>query len=157
MTGVVVLESRGAADLERVCELLHAAFSLHDGRIDPPSGAHHETIASLRKRLERETLLVAEAAGRIAGCIWCLPEAANVYIGRLAVHPDEHGRGIGRRLLEASIDWARARGAETMTLGVRVELVENIAFFERHGFAISEEHAHAGYDRPTNYTMTLRL
>jgi ribosomal protein S18 acetylase RimI-like enzyme len=60
-------------------------------------------------------------------------------------------------LLLASIASARSHGAATMSLGVRVELHENIAFFERYGFRITRAEAHPGYDRPTNYHMELDL
>jgi ribosomal protein S18 acetylase RimI-like enzyme len=60
-------------------------------------------------------------------------------------------------LLRDAIDWAHGRGAARVTLEVRIELTENIAFFERHGFVITEAVSHPGYDRPTYYRMELRL
>jgi ribosomal protein S18 acetylase RimI-like enzyme len=143
--------------LERVLQIIHAAFALHDGRIDPPSGAQRESLESLAARFPSETLLVADADGIIVGCIWCRQDGDDVYIGRLAVDPEQQGRGIARRLLAASIEWARSHGAKSMSLGVRVELVENIAFFERHGFQIVRAESHAGFDRPTNYHMEKTL
>jgi ribosomal protein S18 acetylase RimI-like enzyme len=151
---------RASSDTEvlpRVLEILYAAFTLHDGRVDPPSGVHRETVAALAARFPAETLLLAEVDGGIAGCIWCEPQGDDVYVGRLAVDPELHGRGVGRALLLASIDWARTRGAARVTLSVRRELVENIAFFERHGFRIVREQSHPGYDRTTFYDMALVL
>ena len=154
---ITIREACETSVLPRVLTIVRAAFALHDGRIDPPSGAQHETVESLATRLPEERLLVAERAGEVMGCIWCRPDDRDVYIGRLAVDPAAHGQGVGKALLDASIDWARARGASRMSLGVRVELSENIAFFERHGFRITRADAHAGYDRPTNYHMELAL
>jgi ribosomal protein S18 acetylase RimI-like enzyme len=147
----------GDADLPRVLEILKSAFALHDGRIDPMSGAHRETLDALAGRLAEETLLVAESAGEVSGCIWCHAKGNDLYIGRLAVDPSVHRRGIARELLLASIALARDLGAATMSLGVRVELHENVAFFERYGFRITLADAHPGYDRPTNYHMELDL
>jgi ribosomal protein S18 acetylase RimI-like enzyme len=154
-----VLPCGERAALPRVCEILHAAFAAHDGRIDPPSGAHRETPETIAAKLDHETLLVAQSAGDgIVGCIFCTMESPGAaYIGRLAVDPGHQGRGIARALLLASIAWAREQGASSVALGVRVELTENIAFFERHGFAITRADAHLGYDRPTNYHMELDL
>jgi ribosomal protein S18 acetylase RimI-like enzyme len=154
------LTIRASSDLEvlpRVLEILHAAFTLHDGRIDPPSGVHGEITSALAARFPTETLLLAERDGVVVGCIWCEPQGDDVYVGRLAVDPALHGGGAGRALLLASIDWARARGAARVTLSVRRELTENIAFFERHGFRIGRARAHPGYDRPTYYDMELVL
>ena len=150
--------SADPALLPRISEVLHSAFSAHDGRIDPPSGAHRETPQSLAAKLQHETMLVARDGDEVAGCIFCTIEApGQAYIGRLAVDPAWQGRGIARDLLLASIAWARDQGAETVGLGVRVELEENIAFFQRHGFAITRTDAHAGFNRPTNYHMELKL
>jgi ribosomal protein S18 acetylase RimI-like enzyme len=144
--------------LARLCQILDLAFAAHDGRIDPPSGAHRETPASLAAKLESETLLVAREGDEIAGCIFCTMQSADeAYIGRLAVDPARQGSGIARELLLAAIAWAREQGADRVGLGVRVELAENIAFFRRHGFEITRAESHPGYERPTNYHMELVL
>jgi ribosomal protein S18 acetylase RimI-like enzyme len=154
---LTIRESRDPGVLPRVLEVLQAAFARHDGRIDPPSGVQSETVESLAGRFPEDTLLLAELGGQVVGCVWCHPAGDDVYIGRLAVDPRQLGLGVGRALLEASIDWSRARGAASMSLGVRVELVENIAFFERHGFRIAGTESHPGYDRPTGHHMVLVL
>ncbi|MGD9934438.1 MAG: GNAT family N-acetyltransferase [Dehalococcoidia bacterium] len=153
-----VSESRDPADLPRVLEVLRLAFAAHAGRVDPPSGVEHETVASLQARLENEALVVARTEGGIAGCIWCRPQPnRHLYIGRLAVDPAFAGRGIGGLLLDASIQRARALSSPAVDLNVRVELTENIAMFERRGFVIAGAESHPGFDRPTNYHMRLTL
>jgi ribosomal protein S18 acetylase RimI-like enzyme len=145
--------------LAAVCEILFAAFSAHDGRIDPPSAAHRETPETLAARLDTETLLVArDDDGAVAGCIFYRRESEEEgYIGRLAVAPERQGQGIARVLLRASIDLARQDGVKQLGLAVRVELTENRALFERYGFVVTREDRHPGYDRTTNYHMELLL
>ncbi len=145
--------------LPAVCEILHLAFQAHDGRIDPPSAAHRETPETLAAKLDVETLLVArDETDAVVGCIFFRQESEDEgYIGRLAVHPDQQGKGIARDLLLASIKHARALGVHRLGLGVRIELTENIAFFQRYGFAITREDRHDGFDRTTNYHMELAL
>jgi ribosomal protein S18 acetylase RimI-like enzyme len=140
-----------------VLEILKAAFAAQEGRIDPPSGVTRETLESLSTKLERETLLIAQLGGQMAGCIWCDTRPSETYIGRLAVDPAFQGRGVARGLLLAAIDLARESGARRVTLGVRIELEENIAFFQRHGFQITGTESHPGFDRPTGYHMSLEL
>lgn len=156
---ISIAASRDAADLEEVLELLRLAFGAHEGRIDPPSAVYRETLETLAAKLETETLLVArDEEGTAVGCIFFRRESDEEgYIGRLAVLPELQGRGIARELLQASIDLARESGLRRLGLGVRIELTENIAFFERHGFAIVREERHPGYDRTTNYHMELSL
>ena len=139
--------------LPRVLEILRTAFALHDGRIDPPSGAHRETVETLAEKLTTEALLVASNGAQVIGCIWCKSEGSDVYIGRLAVDPARQGEGVGQRLVDAATTWARQRRAKTMSLGVRVELTENIRLFERNGFRVTAEDRHPGYDRATSYHM----
>jgi ribosomal protein S18 acetylase RimI-like enzyme len=143
--------------LPRVLEILKTAFAAQEGRIDPPSGVTRETLETLSAKLDRETLLVAELGGRTVGCIWCDSRPGEMYIGRLAVEPASQGRGVARSLLLAAIRLARESGVRRVTLGVRIELEENIAFFRRHGFQITGTESHPGFDRPTSYDMALEL
>jgi ribosomal protein S18 acetylase RimI-like enzyme len=145
--------------LPAVCEILYAAFSAHDGRIDPPSAAHKETPESLAAKLGEETLLVArDNDGTVVGCIFFRRESDDEgYIGRLAVDPARQGQGIALKLMAASIELARERGFRRLGLAVRVELTANHAFFQKQGFVVTREDRHAGYDRTTNYHMELLL
>lgn len=38
------------------------------------------------------------------------------HVGFMAVHPQRQGLGLGRRLLQAALDWATKRGCPTLTL-----------------------------------------
>ncbi|MCF3595658.1 N-acetyltransferase [Rhodobacteraceae bacterium LMO-12] len=46
----------------------------------------------------------------------------------VAVHPDHHGRGIGRRMCGMVSEWARIAGQRVVVLG-------EVAFYERAGFS----------------------
>ena len=52
---------------------------------------------------------------------------------RLGVVPDLQGRGLGRRLL-AAIEASAPDGVARFTLTTGPKSVENIAFYERHGY-----------------------
>jgi ribosomal protein S18 acetylase RimI-like enzyme len=157
MESMEIRETSDPAALTQVLAILKAAFALHDGRIDPPSGARRETVESLTEKLRFETLLVACEDTTVLGSVWCKHDGSDVYIGRLAVNPAHHSEGIGQQLIDAATAWARSHGAKTMSLGVRLELTENIRLFERNGFRITAEDRHPGYDRPTSYQMEREL
>lgn len=55
-------------------------------------------------------------------------------LNAIAVHPDAHGRGIGRRLLRRAEDIARARGAVSMTLHTAVTNRRALRLFEPAGY-----------------------
>jgi amino-acid N-acetyltransferase len=73
---------------------------------------------------------VAEAGGEVIGCAalkitWRdLAEVVSV-----AVHPDFHGRGVGRRLVLPLVDEARELGIPTL-----FTLTLQVGFFSRLGF-----------------------
>lgn len=56
------------------------------------------------------------------------------HLDEMDVHPDHGRRGIGGRLLEAVIDWARAGGFPGVTLITFRHLPWNAPFYERRGF-----------------------
>lgn len=72
-----------------------------------------------------QMVLVAEYDNSIAGFVhvnetqhWA--GQTDAYIGELVVAPEFEGRGIGTALVEAAIDWSRARGLERITLATGV-------------------------------------
>lgn len=153
MTVVVRRTPAAFARWDEVLAMARRAFAAMDGRIDPPSSIHHLTAAQMAADAAAGAAFVAEADGALAGCVFCKPKSDALYVGKLAVEPALHGRGIGRALLEAAAAEARARGLAFLELQTRVELTENHAAFARLGFARTGESAHAGYARPTSITM----
>jgi [ribosomal protein S18]-alanine N-acetyltransferase len=76
---------------------------------------------------------VCEAQGKILG--YCLMSLAvgEAHILNVSVAPDEQGQGIGRKMMESLIDYARGR-AETIFLEVRPSNPVAIALYEDLGF-----------------------
>ena len=80
-------------------------------------------------------LLAREADGTVCGCVGVrLLEPGVAEVKRMFVAPEGRGRGCGGRLLAAAEDWARTRGAATLRLDTRADLVEARALYVRHGF-----------------------
>jgi GNAT superfamily N-acetyltransferase len=141
------------ADWERVRALILDAFAYMHDRIDPPSSAVRMTAESMAADAGRGALLLAELDGTLVGCVFVRPKSDALYVGKLAVRPDLKGRGIGRALVAAARQEARARGLGWLELQTRIELTENHAAFQRLGFVKTGEGAHPGYDRATDITM----
>ncbi len=55
-------------------------------------------------------------------------------LAKLAVEPSARGRGLGRRLCEAVLDYARAAGAEEVVLTSNTALENAIRLYESLGF-----------------------
>ncbi|RRI06354.1 GNAT family N-acetyltransferase [Mesorhizobium tamadayense] len=138
---------------DELLALILRAFAYMDGVIDPPSSAHRLTPENLKSKTALETAFLALENGQIVGCVFALERAKDFYVGKLAVEPSLHGRGIGGRLMLAVEDLARRHGKYAIELQTRVELTANHAAFARLGFRETEFTAHKGYDRPTSITM----
>ena len=54
----------------------------------------------------------------------------------LGVHPRWQGRGIGRLLLGAALDWADRVGIERMELNVLADNHRAVRLYEHHGFVL---------------------
>lgn len=138
--------------------LILSSFAYMDGVIDPPSSAHRLTLASLAQKARDEIAHVAtDETGRLVGCVFCKPEAAMLYVGKLAISPDHQGKGIGRLLLSKAEEIAVEKGLGTLRLETRIELVANHATFEKWGFVKTAENRHAGFDRTTSIEMQKQL
>ena len=80
-------------------------------------------------------LLVARVDGRAVGCgALKLHGERPVELKRMWVAPDARGLGVGRRLLGALEDAARARGARVARLETNRSLVEAIAMYRSSGY-----------------------
>ncbi|MEW6414535.1 MAG: GNAT family N-acetyltransferase [Pseudomonadota bacterium] len=83
--------------------------------------------------------LAALADGTAIGCARLLPDG---HAGRMAVLPAWRGRGVGKALLAAVIDEARARGHRALALSAQVHAA---GFYARAGFtAVGEPYDEAG-------------
>ena len=126
--GRVVGFAAGATDLGRV----YRSFVLHDGVI-AGLGAAPRIVGSWRAVLE--TL-------RYPGSIDDLPEAEVLSV---AVDGDAAGRGIGRRLLTASLDELTRRGARAAKVVAGADNRAALALYTQAGFAVRQRiEVHAG-------------
>jgi GNAT superfamily N-acetyltransferase len=56
------------------------------------------------------------------------------HLEQLSVHPDHAGRGIGRALVRAGCDWARAHDFDELTLATYRDVPWNGPFYASEGF-----------------------
>ena len=78
--------------------------------------------------------------------------AAPLELKRIYVARAWHGRGVAQALMSAAVDTARARGAQTLWLGVWERNPRAVAFYAKYGFERVGEHAFVlGADRQTDW------
>jgi predicted N-acetyltransferase YhbS len=144
-------------DAAAILAVVRRAFAQYDGKLVPQSGAARETVETVTARLARENCVMALRAERLAGCLFYENLGDHLYFGRLAVLPEERGRGVARRLVGEVEAVALAAGITTVALSVRIALPGNVALFAALGYREVSRHAHAGFTNPTSIRMEKRL
>lgn len=77
---------------------------------------------------------VLDRDGVILGYFLMSLAAGEAHVLNIAVAPEHHGRGLGRRLLRSLVHLARARGAQRIFLEVRPSNGVAIALYDQEGF-----------------------
>jgi DNA-binding MarR family transcriptional regulator/GNAT superfamily N-acetyltransferase len=96
-----------------------------------------------------ERAWIAEAGGRAAGCVLCVRRDDEVAALRLLlVEPWARGLGVGGRLIDACVDFARGAGYRTLALWTNDPLVQARRLYERRGFVLVSEQRHADWGVP---------
>ena len=143
--------TRDDPELKDILNLVRESFSYMDSRIDPPSSMHKLTIADIAEQCETgEVWSVGEP---VLSCMMLKHKTNVLYIGKLAVSEKARGQGLGKQMINIAVDRANAHSKALLEVEVRVELVENHAFFNAMGFEKIAAKAHPGYTRPTYFVM----
>lgn len=131
-------------EADRIGEIVRAAWAeLRDGIPPVVFAAYVEESADVAARWDEAEVLVAEHGGQLAGTITHYADAGREGLGfpsgwagfrTLAVDPARRGRGIGRRLLGASIDKACAEGAPTLAIHTSAVMKAACRLYEEAGF-----------------------
>jgi [ribosomal protein S18]-alanine N-acetyltransferase len=83
------------------------------------------------------TYLVARIDGYVIGYAGMMFTGREAHVTNIAVDPEYHGRKVGSRLLLALITEAIAKGANTLSLEVRVSNVGAQRMYNKFGFETS--------------------
>ena len=81
-----------------------------------------------------EFLLLESLPGTLCGCVYLKCYGERAYFGMLSIDPARQGRGLGRQLIDAVEERARARGCRFMDIHI-VNLREELpAYYRRFGY-----------------------
>jgi ribosomal protein S18 acetylase RimI-like enzyme len=131
----------GDDDLEPVAELM-AAFRDWMHRDAPSDETIRRTAAALLRDSDTDFLLASRDGGRLPSGVCQLRYRLSVWTGTedcwledLYVREDARGGGVGRSLVEAAVERARARGCRRIQLDVNEQNGEALALYRSVGFS----------------------
>jgi ribosomal protein S18 acetylase RimI-like enzyme len=131
-----------AGDEAAVKAVIDAAFQPYIERIGvvpvPMEADHAANIAAGR---------VYVTGDPIVGLLVLEAHEDHLYLDIIAVHPDAHGQGIGRRLLAFVDARARALGLAEVRLYTNAMMWENQKLYPRYGYELMERRVEGPYDR----------
>ena len=128
-----------------------ASFEALVARIVADYAAGHEA--------GREGAWIAEHAGKRVGCVFCVrkdDETAQLRI--LLVTPEARGLGLGQRLVDHTVEFARAAGYRRMVLWTNDPLAAARRIYLARGFRLVDEERHHSFGVDLvgqNYALSL--
>jgi DNA-binding MarR family transcriptional regulator/GNAT superfamily N-acetyltransferase len=95
---------------------------------------------------QRENAWLAEVDGEPVGCIFCTrKDEQTAQLRLLLVEPRARGMGIGGRLVEECLRFARRAGYRTITLWTNDVLADARRIYQRAGFTLVDEQPHRSF------------
>ena len=139
----ITLEPATEPDLPAIVALMNAAFRGADGQRGWSTEADYikgvrTSVSLLREEMAGGALYLLareDATSTLQGCVSLRAVSPEKwYLGSLTVSPALQNTGFGRKLLNASEEYAAARGAQTIEMTVVQVRDALIAWYERRGY-----------------------
>ncbi|MGR3873601.1 GNAT family N-acetyltransferase [Streptomyces graminifolii] len=142
MTGTDGVRVAGVGDVAAVKTVTDMAYRHYIPRIgvvpQPMEADHMANVVAGRVSVTGEP---------VTGLVVIEERADHLFLDSIAVHPDAHGTGVGRRLLEFVDARARALGLGEVRLCTNALMWENQEIYPRFGYEVVERRTDGPYDR----------
>jgi ribosomal protein S18 acetylase RimI-like enzyme len=146
MTRILEIVKAVPSDADAIAELVNSAYRGERSKkgwtteADLLDGTRTDaTILQEIIETDGHTVLKCMWENSLVGCVELVINGTEMYVGMLTAKPDLQGSGIGKTLLHAAEDEARAKKCEKITMTVISVRIELIAWYERHGYVNTGE------------------
>jgi DNA-binding MarR family transcriptional regulator/GNAT superfamily N-acetyltransferase len=151
-TGIpkIALRSHRPGDMGWVVERHGALYWQEYGWDESFEALVADIVAKFIAHLDRkrERCWIAELEGERVGCVFCVKKSKTVAKLRLLlVEPQARGLGIGARLVDECIIFARTAGYRELTLWTNDVLVSARRIYESAGFVLVESERHRSFGK----------
>jgi DNA-binding MarR family transcriptional regulator/GNAT superfamily N-acetyltransferase len=144
----VVLRPPRAGDLGWVVELHGRLYAEEYGRDASFEALVARIVADYidHREPQRENAWIAESDGGRVGCVFCVKKSEKVaQLRLLLVEPKARGAGLGTRLVDECMRFARRAGYSEMMLWTNDVLTSARRIYEHFGFKLIEEERHHSF------------
>ncbi|MDQ0477191.1 GNAT family N-acetyltransferase [Chryseobacterium sp. MDT2-18] len=118
----------------------------HDFEVPTPGTVYEDAATDHLYELfskENSALFVAELDGKLCGCCGIFPtEGLPEKCGELVkfyIHQDCRGKGLGKKLMEKSIEFAKKSGYQSIYIESLPEFSTAVSIYEKQGFTYLEK------------------
>jgi len=122
------------ADAPQITAVINAAFRIaEEFFID----GNRITQVEVEQLLSKGAFLLAEASGKLNGCVYVELRGERSYLGLLSVNPTCQQGGLGSLLMLEAEKYCRERGSHSMDILI-VNLREDLpSFYQKRGYVES--------------------
>lgn len=127
------------AELGRICyEAFRGISTRHGFPPDLPDVEAGRRVVDLIQRLPGRFGVAAVVNGRLAGSNFMMVADAVAGLGPITVDPDCQARGVGRRLMQAALEFAASRGIAQIRLMQDSYNTASLSLYASLGFEVRE-------------------
>lgn len=130
-------------DVTAIKKLLNSAYrgdaskqgwTTEAGLIDGDKRTDDETVSEVMQQLRSVFLKYTNEQQEIIGCVNLQQHDKKIYLGMFSVSPVLQGGGVGKQLLGAAEEYARAINCSSIYMSVISVRTELINWYKRHGY-----------------------
>ena len=147
MAGNLTITVAANEDIAQIEKLVNSAYRGDSSRKGWTTEAdlldgirtNKDVLSGMINRGDSIVLKCNNAKNQLLGCVYLQKKEEKLYLGMLTVAPDIQAQGIGKKLLQASEEYAQTQQCTAITISVISLRQELIKWYERRGYKATGE------------------